>query len=323
MARLSGEGIHMKPMKTCQNVGLLIVGLAMPMSARAAGAGLPQLDINTWPSQLFWLVVLFGAGYLVMAKIVTPRIGAVLEERRQTVNGDLEKARNASAEAAKIRADYESDLENARSEARAEVEAEGPARHVPPHRLGPRGAGIKEVERFGGNETKAALEMAGHALTGDECEQNFQVNYLSHAKLTRLLSGALGADSIGTHMLLLASSGREHAEASAEILSFGGLARHAKLRRSVYEPTAPRALCSQLQADLATIEMPTDETRTEMLDQMTPSPAQLEKLAQASNTLHSKLAAAETLLKGCRSSFDAKLQQLSVVREIGYRCSIQ
>ena len=89
----------------------------MPAKVFAAGAsepGLPQLDIATWPSQLFWLVVLFGAGYLVMAKIVTPRIGAVLEERRQTVNGDLEKARNASAEAAKIRADYESDLENAR-----------------------------------------------------------------------------------------------------------------------------------------------------------------------------------------------------------------
>ena len=90
----------------------------MSAKAFAAGAsepGLPQLDIATWPSQLFWLVVVFGAGYLVMAKIVTPRIGAVLEERRQTVNGDLEKARNASAEAAKIRADYESDLENARS----------------------------------------------------------------------------------------------------------------------------------------------------------------------------------------------------------------
>ena len=92
------------------------------MSAKAFAAGssepgLPQLDVATWPSQLFWLVVLFGAGYLVMAKIVTPRIGAVLEERRQTVNGDLEKARNASAEAAKIRADYESDLEKARSEA--------------------------------------------------------------------------------------------------------------------------------------------------------------------------------------------------------------
>ena len=92
----------------------------MSAKAFAAGArepGLPQLDIATWPSQLFWLVVLFGAGYLVMAKIVTPRIGAVLEERRQTVVGDLEKARAASGDAAKIRADYESDLEKARIEA--------------------------------------------------------------------------------------------------------------------------------------------------------------------------------------------------------------
>jgi F-type H+-transporting ATPase subunit b len=100
---------------------LTVIAIALPafMSAKAfaAGAsepGLPQLDIATWPSQLFWLVVLFGAGYLVMAKIVTPRIGAVLEERRQTVDGDLEKARAASADATKIRADYESDLETAR-----------------------------------------------------------------------------------------------------------------------------------------------------------------------------------------------------------------
>ena len=103
---------------------LIAIAVSLPafMSAKAfaAGAsepGLPQLDIATWPSQLFWLVVLFGAGYLVMAKIVTPRIGAVLEERRQTVNGDLEKARAASRDAAKIRADYESDLEKARIEA--------------------------------------------------------------------------------------------------------------------------------------------------------------------------------------------------------------
>ena len=100
----------------------IAVALQAFMSARAFAAGgsepgLPQLDIATWPSQLFWLVVLFGAGYLVMAKIVTPRIGAVLEERRQTVDGDLEKARAASVNAAKIRADYESDLEKARIEA--------------------------------------------------------------------------------------------------------------------------------------------------------------------------------------------------------------
>ena len=94
-----------------------VLGSTQVFAAGASEPGLPQLDIDTWPSQLFWLVVLFGAGYLVMAKMVTPCIGAVLEERRKTLDGDLEKARSASADAAKTRADYESDLENARIEA--------------------------------------------------------------------------------------------------------------------------------------------------------------------------------------------------------------
>lgn len=107
----------MKPMKTCQLAGLLIAGVAMPMSAQAAGAGLPQLDISTWPSQLFWLVVLFTAGYILMAKFVTPRIGSVLEERRAKLDEDLGKARSASEDAARIRAEYEADLDAARSAA--------------------------------------------------------------------------------------------------------------------------------------------------------------------------------------------------------------
>ena len=69
---------------------LTAIAVALPafMSAKAfaAGAsepGLPQLDIATWPSQLFWLVVVFGAGYPGMAKIVPPRIGAVPADRPQ------------------------------------------------------------------------------------------------------------------------------------------------------------------------------------------------------------------------------------------------
>ena len=107
----------MRPMKTCHHAGLLIVGFAMPMSAQAAGAGLPQLDISTWPSQLFWLVVLFTAGYILMAKFVTPRIGSVLEKRRAKLDEDLGKARSASEDAARIRAEYEADLDAARTAA--------------------------------------------------------------------------------------------------------------------------------------------------------------------------------------------------------------
>ena len=88
-------------------------------AAHAAGgeAGLPQLKIGTWPSQLFWLVVIFAVGYIFMARLVTPRIGSVLEERRTRLEGDLTRAREASAEAAQTRADYEASLDEARNEA--------------------------------------------------------------------------------------------------------------------------------------------------------------------------------------------------------------
>ena len=107
----------MKPLKTCQHAGVLLVGVAMPTSAKADGAGLPQLDISTWPSQLFWLVVLFTTGYIIMAKFVTPRISTVLEERRAKLDNDIGKARVASEDAARIRAEYEADLDAARSAA--------------------------------------------------------------------------------------------------------------------------------------------------------------------------------------------------------------
>ena len=107
----------MKPLKTCQHAGVLVVGVVMPTSAKANGAGLPQLDISTWPSQLFWLVVLFTTGYIIMAKFVTPRIGTVLEDRRAKLDNDLGKARVASEDAARIRAEYEADLDAARSAA--------------------------------------------------------------------------------------------------------------------------------------------------------------------------------------------------------------
>ena len=82
--RQAGRGIKMTE-KTRNRLTAIVVALPafMPAKALAAGAsepGLPQLDIATWPSQLFWLFVLFTAGYILMAKVVTPRIGTVLAQ---------------------------------------------------------------------------------------------------------------------------------------------------------------------------------------------------------------------------------------------------
>ena len=99
--------------------------------------GLPQLDISTWPNQLLWLAVTFLVGYLLMAKVISPRIGAVLNTRRQTILDDLKRAKDAEAEAKQMKKDYESALETARntaaeaaSKAIAEAKAKAEAAEV-------------------------------------------------------------------------------------------------------------------------------------------------------------------------------------------------
>ena len=96
--------------------GIAVLMTASKAMAASGEAGLPQLKIETWPSQIFWLVVIFGVGYIFMERVVTPRIGTVLEERRTRLDDDLARAREASSEATQTRADYEASLDAARNE---------------------------------------------------------------------------------------------------------------------------------------------------------------------------------------------------------------
>ena len=145
----------MNSLKTCQYARVLIVCVAMPTSAKADGAGLPQLDISTWPSQLFWLIVLFTTGYVIMAKFVTPRIGTVLEERRAKLDNDLGKARVASEDAARIRAEYEADLDAARGAA-AEIAKQATAEVAKKAEAGDAKIAKKLAEKVAKAEAKLA-----------------------------------------------------------------------------------------------------------------------------------------------------------------------
>ena len=111
----------------------------------AEKAGLPQLNFDTFPNQIFWLAVTLVAIYLVLSRVALPRIGAVLAERSGTITNDLaaaeefkqkavqaEKAYNdalatARGEAAKIvasaKADIQKDLDLAIAKADAEIAA--------------------------------------------------------------------------------------------------------------------------------------------------------------------------------------------------------
>ena len=71
-----------------------IIGSQLSIAAEGGESkGLPQLDISTWPNQLLWLAATFLVSYLLMAKVITPRIGTVLNNRRQTIFDDLKRAK--------------------------------------------------------------------------------------------------------------------------------------------------------------------------------------------------------------------------------------
>jgi len=78
---------------------------------------MPQLDLATFPSQIFWLAVIFGALYLLMARVGLPRVGAMIEARRARIAGDLDRAAQMKAEAEAVMAAYERSLADARAQA--------------------------------------------------------------------------------------------------------------------------------------------------------------------------------------------------------------
>jgi F-type H+-transporting ATPase subunit b len=78
---------------------------------------MPQLDVNAWPPQLFWLAVTFLALYFIISKIVIPRTGGVIEGRKNQIDSDLASAQRFKADTDKAVAEYEKALAEARDKA--------------------------------------------------------------------------------------------------------------------------------------------------------------------------------------------------------------
>ena len=71
--------------------------------ADEVNAGLPQLDLNTYPSLIFWSVVSLFIGYLLMKYFVTPNIKSILNNRETNIQNDLVKAKTSTQETEKIK----------------------------------------------------------------------------------------------------------------------------------------------------------------------------------------------------------------------------
>ena len=65
----------------------------------AESGGMPQLNPEFWISQIFWLTLTFGILYVVLSKLILPKISANLELRKSQIQeniGAAEKQRESS-----------------------------------------------------------------------------------------------------------------------------------------------------------------------------------------------------------------------------------
>ena len=82
-------------------------------------APFPPFQKDTFASQLVSLLVAFVALYLIVSRIALPRVGSLLDERANKIEGDLAAAQKLRDESDGALKAYESELAAARSRAQA------------------------------------------------------------------------------------------------------------------------------------------------------------------------------------------------------------
>jgi F-type H+-transporting ATPase subunit b len=105
----------------------LTSGVALGLLAEAgvahAASNMPQMDFSN-PlngSQVVWLLIILVVLYLILSRWALPGVGAVLADRSQRIQRDLDAAHAAKVEADAAVAELHAAIKSARDEANAEV----------------------------------------------------------------------------------------------------------------------------------------------------------------------------------------------------------
>ncbi|PZP41506.1 MAG: F0F1 ATP synthase subunit B' [Agrobacterium fabrum] len=85
--------------------------------SEGASGVFPPFDQSTYASQVLWLAITFGLFYLLMQKVIVPRVGGILENRHGRIAQDLDEAARLKSEADAAVETYEKELAAARAKA--------------------------------------------------------------------------------------------------------------------------------------------------------------------------------------------------------------
>ncbi|MDC1027930.1 F0F1 ATP synthase subunit B [Candidatus Pelagibacter sp.] len=84
----------------------------------AESGGMPQLNPEFWISQIFWLTLTFGILYLVLSKLILPKISANLETRKLQILENIEAAEKQREDSEIKLKEYEEIISKSKLEAK-------------------------------------------------------------------------------------------------------------------------------------------------------------------------------------------------------------
>ena len=98
---------------------IFIFSFVLINSAQSAESeGMPQLNPEFWVSQIVWLVITFGVLYLVLSKLILPKISNNLEARKSQILENIETAEKQREESEKKIKEFEKIISDSKIEAK-------------------------------------------------------------------------------------------------------------------------------------------------------------------------------------------------------------
>ena len=84
----------------------------------AESGGMPQLNPEFWISQIFWLTLTFGILYLILSKLILPKISANLELRKSQIQENIEAAEKQREDSESKLKEYDNIVSKSKLEAK-------------------------------------------------------------------------------------------------------------------------------------------------------------------------------------------------------------
>ena len=85
----------------------------------AESGGMPQLNPEFWISQIFWLTLTFGILYIILSKLILPKISDNLESRKSQILENVEAAEKQRQNSEEKLKEYEKIVLKSKMEAKS------------------------------------------------------------------------------------------------------------------------------------------------------------------------------------------------------------